>query len=338
MRNTLPKLPHVKYVRARGRTYAYFNTGKQTSDGKPILNRLPDPASADFYGSYSAMAGARTKREAAASVYTVSSLIDAYLASTEFADLADKSRKAYRLHLGDVRKYLGKAPVDDLTAADIRAVLDAKAWNPGKRNMVVAVIGALYKWGRERQKATISPTKDIARAKGGTHLPWPDDVLEAALKADDATVRLAVHVLYFTGLRLNDARALRWGDIRDSVVRVTPSKTSRYNKRLDIPLAAELKVELASTPKTGMTVIPRISEQNLRDRLKAFCAEHGVQRVPHGLRKNAVNSLLLAGCTVPEVAAITGQTHQIVEHYAAQINRRKLGEGAIVKLDLARRG
>lgn len=64
-----------------------------------------------------------------------------------------------------------------------------------------------------------------------------------------------------------------------------------------------------------------------------ICLSFGV---PHGLRKNAVNSLLLAGCSIAEVAAITGQTYQIVEHYAAQINRRKLAGGAIVKFDKSR--
>ena len=45
-----------------------------------------------------------------------------------------------------------------------------------------------------------------------------------------------------------------------------------------------------------------------------------------------------AGCTIAEVAAITGQTHQVVEHYAAKVNRRKLGKSAIVKFEAARRG
>lgn len=48
----------------------------------------------------------------------------------------------------------------------------------------------------------------------------------------------------------------------------------------------------------------------------------GIKTVPHGLRKNAVNALLEAGCTIAEVSAITGQTHQVVEHYAAKFPAR----------------
>lgn len=36
----------------------------------------------------------------------------------------------------------------------------------------------------------------------------------------------------------------------------------------------------------------------------------------HGLRKSAVVFLLEAGCADAEVAAITGQSREMVEHYA----------------------
>ncbi|RDD63614.1 hypothetical protein [Ferruginivarius sediminum] len=52
----------------------------------------------------------------------------------------------------------------------------------------------------------------------------------------------------------------------------------------------------------------------------------------HGLRKNAVNRLLEAGCATAQVAAVTGQTLQMVEHYAAQVNQARLADEAIRKL------
>jgi hypothetical protein len=57
--------------------------------------------------------------------------------------------------------------------------------------------------------------------------------------------------------------------------------------------------------------------------------------VPHGLRKNAVRALLEAGCTVNEVSSITGQTAQMVEHYAREVNQLKLAEEAIRKWEAA---
>ncbi len=56
----------------------------------------------------------------------------------------------------------------------------------------------------------------------------------------------------------------------------------------------------------------------------------------HGLRKSAVVMLLEVGCTTAEVQAITGQSMQMVEHYAKQVNQKKLAAAAILKWENAR--
>src|SRR5271166_4458305 len=55
----------------------------------------------------------------------------------------------------------------------------------------------------------------------------------------------------------------------------------------------------------------------------------------HGLRKSAVVFLLEAGCTDAEVSAITGQSRQMVEHYAKQVNQNKLAAAAVLKWERA---
>jgi hypothetical protein len=52
-------------------------------------------------------------------------------------------------------------------------------------------------------------------------------------------------------------------------------------------------------------------------------------------RKPAVVFLLEAGCTDAEVSAITGQSRQMVEHYARQVNRKKLAAAAVLKWEAA---
>lgn len=42
-------------------------------------------------------------------------------------------------------------------------------------------------------------------------------------------------------------------------------------------------------------------------------------------------TLLEAGCTDAEVAAITGQSRQMVEHYARLVNQERLARTAILK-------
>jgi integrase len=51
----------------------------------------------------------------------------------------------------------------------------------------------------------------------------------------------------------------------------------------------------------------------------------------HGLRKNAVIALLDVGCTTAQVAAITRQSMQMVEHYARRRDQRKLAQVAMRK-------
>lgn len=330
----LPNLDHVKFVKRRDKVYAYFNTG-QKKGGKAIYTPLPSPSSPEFYTQYGNLKSRRDKRQAKG--YTVADLVDEYLKSAEFSRKAVGTQKLYRIQAKKITEAWGKFPVNELVPEHVRFVLDAAGWGAGTHNTVVSTLGAVYAWGRKRSKTTAEPCKDIDRADLGTHEPWPEDVLEAALLSGDQVVRLAVHLLYFTGQRISDVLAMRWGDIRGTVLTVTPGKTKRFKKTLQITIHAELRAELERTPKAGLTILHGFNDYQLRELLQAFTRKLGVETVPHGLRKNAVNALLEAGCTVAEVAAITGQTFAIVEHYAARVNTKHLGQAAMLKFETRRR-
>ena len=55
------------------------------------------------------------------------------------------------------------------------------------------------------------------------------------------------------------------------------------------------------------------------------------------LAKRVGVMLLEAGCTTAEVASITGQSFEMVEHYARQVSQRKLAVAAIAKWENAER-
>lgn len=322
------KPPHVKTVKRNGREYLYFNTGQRRANGNPIYTPLPPMSAADFWPTYTALDNGRKRRETPA--YSVADLMDDYLTSAAFAKLAKSTQSNYRLHGGYVKEVWGKFRADGLQSQYVREIVDKGIWGPGSTNMVIAVLGSAYRWGRRSKNLTVNPVRDVDRNALGQHEPWPDDVLEAALVCGDSEVRLAVHLLYFTGQRIGDVMKMRWGDIRDGHIYVQQQKT---RKVVEPPLISDLVAELDRTPREGLTIIHGIGVAKLRRKLKAFTKAHGVDAVPHGLRKNAVIAFLYAGCTVPEVAAITGQTHQVVEHYAARVNRRNLGKAAVVKFE-----
>lgn len=69
----------------------------------------------------------------------------------------------------------------------------------------------------------------------------------------------------------------------------------------------------------------------LRLYLQAWAKAQGFDVVPHGLRKNAVNALLEAGCSVGETSSISGQSLGMVEKYARRRNNRKMGDAAMTR-------
>lgn len=331
-------IANVKFVTAKGKLYAYFDTGKKNASGKTILARLPDLTDPSFWPTY---AGHMKNRSTTGATYTVRKLVTEYEDSPAFARKAKSTQRTYAKYLRRIVKELGDFPVDDVQRADVRKALKPAQATPGAFNLMLSVIGTIFQWAREHDRTNAEPTKDIKKMEIGTHEPWPDHVLEAALTSENDRIRLAVHILYFTGLRISDALKLRWSNIKGDFVHVIPTKTVRFHKTLAIKIAQELADELATTPRKGMTIIAQGNGRPvgyaimLRD-LKAFTEEMGVDRVPHGLRKNAVNSLLEAGCTVPEVAAITGQSFNVVEQYAKRMNRGVMSESGVTKLDSRR--
>lgn len=327
-------LLHVKITKAKGREYCYFRTGKKNAQGKEILVPLPPRTDlAGFGDAYASHLAARTRRERVGAELTVGMLCDLYEASPKFRELATGTKKVYRISLDCFRRMLPTAPAGLLEQSDIALLIDKRADQPGAANSLLRTINAMYKWGRARGHVKNDPGRNVEQLPLNEHEPWPDHVLADALKAKDELVRLTVHILYYTALRIGDAVALRWSDIRDGRIHVTPQKTRRTRGEMTIPIHAELAKELARHKPKGLTIIASaegrsLHQHTVREKLKAFA---GTKVVPHGLRKNAVNALLEAGCTVPETAAISGQSMGMVEIYAKRRKQGDLASAAILR-------
>lgn len=68
----------------------------------------------------------------------------------------------------------------------------------------------------------------------------------------------------------------------------------------------------------------------IRSRIQAWGLARGHKIVAHSLRKNAVNKLIEVGCMVAQTSAASGQSLQLVEHYAKRRNRSTLGSSAML--------
>ena len=342
MRQRKGTLDYVKVVRSKGHVYHYFDTGRVKADGRKVYARLPDPKDKAAYGvTYAAYLAGRNRKQEIVEILSVPTLVDMFYKSPHFrTTIAEGSRKIYRIYLDRFTKLLPTAPAGEVTPQDIGILMDKMAETPGAANTLVGAVSALYKWARSRHHVTNDPVRGVELLPTGEHQPWPEPLLLEALSAEDPNVRLATHMLYYTAQRIGDALRLRWSDIRDGHIHLTQKKTDRV---LQIPLHDDLTAELERTPKRGITIMagPRgkaRTDDTVRKWLQDFASERGYKVVPHGLRKNAVNALLEAGCSAAETAAISGQSLKMVEHYAKARSQPRLATAAVLKWNKARTG
>jgi integrase len=103
---------------------------------------------------------------------------------------------------------------------------------------------------------------------------------------------------------------------------------------LEIPVHPKLRAEIEAAPRPALSILSNQKGGRLRpDAFRQWCKDFGetfgIELVPHGLRKNAVNGLLEAGCSTAEVSSITGQSLAKVESYAKHRNQPKIAKVAM---------
>lgn len=332
-------LTHVHRKLAKGKEYFYFNTG-QKKDGKPILTPLPDIRSPEFARAYQAALAARSRRSSVRDVRTFEWLVNAYQASAEWKKLAEKSRRNYARHLGYAAELFRSGdglswPIGVLKAEHVVALRDRYTDRPGTANACVRAVGSLYAWAKKvgRRYVTENIAHEIEELEGGEHQPWPEDLVEAALA--DPEMRLPVGLLYFTGQRISDVVKLGRPNMARGLISLTQQKTG-VSLRIAVHSRLAAIIEADAPPGELLFLVGeqgRLTESGLRQRIQKWAAARGHKVVPHGLRKNAVNALLEAGCSTAEVSAITGQSLKMIEHYAKERDKEHLSRSAVLKFE-----
>lgn len=335
-------IPHLRHKRAKGKDYWYYDTGLKTDTGKPFLTRLPHTKDPRFGDALARAQGARTNRNNQQGVLTLDGLIRLYEKSPTFRGLSNSSKRSYLLYLGRasalMRNKAGQSPpARKVERRDIVAVRDKLADTPGAANQAIRALGALFAWAVDDEKLKETPVRNIKKFAAIPHEPWPSDLVENGIA--DPQVGMSVALLYFTGQRINEVVKMTWGDIEGDHMKVYVQKTK---KKIRVAILPELAEMLGRQRSKAVTILTNANGESwttsgLRQKLQAWAKERGHKVVPHGLRKNAVISLLEAGCTYAEVQGITDQTIPMIEHYAKSVDKLTLGRAAVIKLDASRR-
>lgn len=336
---TKPK--YLRRKRAKGRDYWYFDAGKRP-DGTRELIALPPIKDPSFGGALARAQATRTNRKNRQGVLTLEGLIRLYEKSPEWHALSAATKMSYTRYLtranAMVRDRSGNSPpARAILRTDVITLRDKMAETPGAASQMIRAIGALYAWAIDNEKATDNPAKAVKKFKATPHERWPDELLEDGLA--DPQVGLAVALLYFTGQRINEVVKMSWRDVSGDHMRVYVQKTKRH---IEVAINPELAERLNGLDRPAVTILTNANGQpwtqsGLRQKLQDWAKGRGHKVVPHGLRKNAVVSLLKAGCTAAEVHGITDQSIQMIEHYAKGMSGLPLGRAAVIKLDAARR-
>ncbi|MDG4560687.1 MAG: tyrosine-type recombinase/integrase [Candidatus Competibacter sp.] len=343
---------HVHVVKAKGREYYYYQEHRKTwaegrrtrIEGTPFrADGLPDE---EWWCAYRKLSGGEVGKPEAGSF---KALIKAYRASPEWKALADKTRSEADRYLDRIEEIWGAHSARAVESHHVFALRDRFAETPAAANLMIRVLSALLTWGVPRGFLKVNPCLGVRglMLKGGKpYEPWSWEAIELFRSVAAPEMWWAAALGLYTGQRQGDVLAMRWDDVARDLISVEQSKTG---KRLWIPIHARLREVLEGVPRRSEFILTgerggawtedgfrSVWGRQLNDERLAVLRRRRL--VYHGLRKSAVVMLLEAGCTDAEVAAITGQTRDMVEHYAREVNQKRLAAAAILKWEQAGNG
>lgn len=272
---------------------------------------------------------------------TISDLIVEYRRSQDYRQWRQTTRTMYARLLDYLDERIGSVAIADVKKRHILQVRDAVTDKPSKANKLVMMLRILMKFAVEREYRETNPADRIKRARLGEHSRWEDEHIRYAMANLPERFRRAVVLALHTGQRAGDVIAMTWSDYDGKGIRVVQQKTETA---LKIPCGAELRRELMvwKTEGKGPTILVNAHGHPWRPYafLTGFSDELRTNHrfldglVFHGLRKTAAAKLAEAGCSIKQIASITGhRSLQMIEHYTRQADQESLADAAILKME-----
>lgn len=182
---------------------------------------------------------------------SLNTLIDAYLISPEWSQLADRTRYVWRLIIERIRNRWGATPValwsDPQQLQAILAWRNEYAHQPRTADHQLTVLHHMLAWARLHGWVTINIASNIPRLyKPGSRaeIIWLDEEIERFCAGAPEHVADGMRLAAMTGLRRADLIALKWPEIEQFTIKRVTQKSGRRRKRAIIPVTPELRVLL----------------------------------------------------------------------------------------------
>jgi integrase/recombinase XerD len=337
------------------------------------LVRLPGvPWSPTFMEAYEAAlsAGSPTpigaKRVAAGSV---SDAVARYLVSKAFTEgLAPSSQQMRRAILERFREKHGDKRIATLLSNQLEEMLGKLA--PFAQRNWRKTLRGLMQFARKEKLIQVDPTETIKLEKAPKspgHMTWGEEQIAVYREYHKlgTMARVAIELLLNIAARRGDAYQLGRQHLHKGRLEWRPNKTRRTTgKSLSVPVMKEFQVAIDSMPAKRETLTFLTTDYGrsfasaaaFGNKFADWCKDAGLGTVQcddgrtrsyraHGLRKAACRRLAEAGCTAPEIMAVSGHsTLAQVQIYIEEADRKRMAEAAMQKVakavapKLARKG
>lgn len=271
---------------------------------------------------------------------SLEALIRQYRQSPEWGTLKPHTQQVYNVYLKSLEE-IGHIPVKSMGRREILTIRDgiAAGRGNGAATGFMRAASALFGWAVHHEWLPYTPIHKIKKLPGGTLRAWTREEADLAQAGLTEHLRRVVVLARYTGQRRSDLCAMTWAAFDGKTVRLRQQKTG---EALIIPCHPILIAELAKWKREARSVTILTNTlgrpwvpQHLSHELPTALVRLGMSRSlnVHGLRKLAAAELADAGCTIHEIAAITGhRTLAMIQHYTRTADQRRLAEAAVVRL------
>lgn len=283
---------------------------------------------------------------------TIPWLIRLYRSDERFLRLAESTKVGYEHCLKTIEAWSERAkhpPIATIERKYVKMFYRSMRATPSTANAVLRVLRLLLQFAVDEGYLDTNPAaKPGLNSRPPRQAVWSDDQIAAFIgtagRLERGSIALGVLLGVNLGQRQGDILRLTWSQYDGSTFTLKQSKTGVL---LSVPVTSELRSALDRTLRHSPTVL--VCETTNRPYQKSHF-QHEFRRIAIAagldglqfldLRRSAVVRLAEAGCTVPEISAITGhqldRTARILETYLPRT--APLARSAIRKLELHRKG
>ena len=336
------KLPNIQVIRKRrpgqpDRVYHYHRPTQTRLVGKP--------GSPDYLLSYAEA----ERRWQGRRTNDFAWLVRQYESDPRYLNFAASTQREYQRLAGALDKAFGTCPIEALTLERFKLIAlgyrdEIAARSPREADARLVFLTGVLTWAVKRGHLETNVLKGYERVYrvDRSEMIWGPEQIEAFNAVASAELRLAMLLALYTAQRQGDLLKLPWSAYDGTAITLRQGKT---RQRLVIPCTVDLKEALDAAPRRSPLILTTTKGRSWTKRYFAAQWETAAKAAGiadlhfHDLRGTAITNLADAGCTVPEIAAISGHAlrsvETILQRYLARTKAQ--AESAISKLENASR-